>query len=163
MLEISRLLEVLDYDPETGDLTWKTDVAYNVRAGDIAGKSKNGRYQKIVFGRKTYLAHRVAWALAHGRWPIQCLDHVNGNPHDNRLCNLREASPRQNCFNRRRQSGTKSGLKGVYYRPKQRLWEASIMSGGVYRYLGQYQTPEEAHAAYVTAAQQLHGEFARAA
>lgn len=97
----------------------------------------------------------------YNRWPNYILDHIDGNRANNKLSNLREATQSQNCANAKLRSNNTSGFKGVYYHPKTGKWKSQIKKDGVSRHLGLFPTPEEAHKAYVKAAKELFGEFAR--
>lgn len=174
-----QLRQLLDYDPETGSLSWKRRCVEQFR--DTKGRKKehaaanwNARYagaevgvidthgyRKFRFAGSTYYAHRVAWAIAHGAWPDAEIDHINCDPADNRLANLRQASPAENARNKRTLPRSSTGLKGVYWHRQCEKWAATIRVGGKQRYIGLYRTPEEAHAAYCEEAKKLHGEFAR--
>ena len=89
-------------------------------------------------------------------------DHVNGDTLDNRRTNLRVATPSQNQYNRGISRNNNSGFKGVCYAPRGgKPWRADIGFQGTRKFLGQFHTAEEAHAAYAKAAEALHGEFAR--
>ncbi|CAH0532169.1 Phage HNH homing endonuclease (ACLAME 27) [Ralstonia phage UAM5] len=103
------------------------------------------------------MAHRLAWLYMTGKWPEQFIDHANMNKGDNRWGNLREANKSQN--NANQPARTTSGLKGAYWSNASMSWQAKINK----RYLGSYGTAEEAHAAYMEAARERFGEFARAA
>lgn len=91
------------------------------------------------------------------------VDHINGNQLDNRRVNLRFADKSTNGCNRGKPSNNTSGFKGVVFdkRRKSRPWRATIKFRQIKHVLGQFATPEEAHAAYCNAAAQLHGEYAR--
>ena len=96
-LTAERARELLDYDPETGVLTWKVAVGTKIKPGMHAATrpNKSGHLvMKIV--RRNYFQHRVAWLIAHGRWPEHTIDHINQNPADNRLCNLRDVTHADN-------------------------------------------------------------------
>jgi len=105
---------------------------------------------------KTERLHRVLI----GAPPGYVIDHVNGNPLDNRRVNLRVATVSQNAKNRRAQRGSFGRYKGVHAH-NNGWWRAVIWSDGKRHSIGVYRTREEAAAAYDEAAIQLHGEFAR--
>lgn len=146
----------LDYDPETGIFT--RPLSAPRLAGTRAGWQDRTGYRKISVARKEYLEHRVAWLLTHGSWPEE-LDHINGDPADNRICNLRLATRSQNCANRRVTKRSKSGIKGISQKSSG-TWEARIALAGRGFYLGTFPTADAALAAYTQAAQKYHGEFA---
>jgi hypothetical protein len=90
----------LRYEPETGHLYWK-----NRLGGKKAGAIQKAAMSVTVRGVKLY-NHRVAWFLAHNEQP-EYIDHINPNPFDNRLCNLRSVSHKTNCRNK--------GARGVCF------------------------------------------------
>jgi hypothetical protein len=99
--------------------------------------------------------HRLAFLYVTGSWPSGFVDHINGNPLDNRFCNLRDVPKAINCQNLRRAlSNNKCGLLGAS--PRHGKWAATIMSKGVRIHIGTFNTPEEAHAAYVSKKRELH-------
>lgn len=91
------------------------------------------------------------------------VDHINGDGLDNRRCNLRAASSAQNMRNRGNRRDNTSGFKGVCWHKQSAKWIAQIGHGGTQKRLGNYASPELAHAAYCEAAAKLYGEFARTA
>jgi hypothetical protein len=157
------LREVLDYDPETGVFRWRRAVARNTKAGQEAGVSypqKGGvMRRRIGVGYGRYLAHRLAWLYVHGEWPAGEIDHVNGDPLDNRIVNLRPATRSQQMLNRRVMNT--SGYKGVSYWEARGKWRAQIRFNGRNKTLGYFLTVEEAAEAYLFAALEHHGDFAR--
>lgn len=114
-----------------------------------------------------YRGHLLAWLYMAGEWPKSFIDHKDLNKHNNAWDNLREATKSQNMANVGLIKSNKSGLKGVSrYRAGEaygKSWQASIGKDGKSKHLGHFATKEEAHAAYVAAAQNIFGEFARAA
>jgi hypothetical protein len=91
------------------------------------------------------------------------IDHINGDGLDNRWSNLRLATRAENIRNSRTKATNTSGFKGVSWHKRDRKWQAHIKINGRSKNLGLFEAPEDAHAAYVAAAQKYHGEFARAA
>ena len=89
------------------------------------------------------------------------VDHIDGNGLNNRRSNLRLATHAENGRNARIRSDNTSGFKGVFQHKRDGSWRAQIHVDGRNKYLGVFRTPEDAHAAYVQAAANLHGPFAR--
>lgn len=156
-----QITAVLRYDSESGGLYWKKTLSNRAVAGSKAGTVRKDGYLRVtVFGKGHYV-HSLVFLICKGRWPRKgaCLDHRNGNPSDNRIRNLREATGSQNQFNRGKQINNTSGFKGVSRVPSGR-WVARI---NVCKYLGIFETPQAAAAAYRRAVSVLAGEFMRAA
>ena len=141
----------LHYDPATGVFTRR--VFNGRKTGSITPLG----YTRIVVNGFGYGAHRLAFLYVHGRWPTHHLDHINCDPADNRISNLREASNIQNRANARPEKGRL--LKGVTLCKGR--WQAQIKHLGQNHYLGRFDTAEEANAAYAAKAAEFHGEFAR--
>lgn len=145
-------MAALEYDPETGLFRWK---AGRQRAGVVTGTVGKRGYVVIDFHRLKFYAHRLAWLFAKGVWPEQLIDHINGLKTDNRLANLREASGATNMQNiRSAYRSSQSKLLGVSRRYGR--WHAKIRVDGADRLIGKFDTPEDAHAAYVSAKRALH-------
>lgn len=177
----TKLRMLLDCDPTTGTLTWRERAAAwfpdgkrfrsasrasqfnSLSAGKEAFTARNakGYHVGVILG-KSLLAHRVIWALAYGEWPTDQIDHINGDPSDNRLTNLRLATHSQNMANRRPNANSKhSAFKGVCKALKTGHWTAQINTGGVQCHLGSFETEEDAARAYDAAAVSRYGEYAR--
>lgn len=144
---------MLIYDPNSGSLIWKVTKGGR-RAGTIAGTAQSAGYRYV----SGYLSHRLIWLIVYGEWPAADIDHINGMRDDNRLENLRSVSRQINSENQRScHKRSKSGVLGVVPSNRSpRRWQAQIRAGGRNRSLGNYETLEEAHAAYVTAKRKLH-------
>jgi hypothetical protein len=162
-LTAERLRELLHYNPETGIFTRLVRTARRVRVGDIAGSLNRGGYWQIAVDGRSYLAHRLAWFYMTGKWPTGDLDHHNLCGSDNSWTNLRQATDSQNNANRRLRSTNTSGLKGVSWSKARSKWHARIKINGKDRHLGFSDCRAAAHFAYVIAADEAFGEFARAA
>jgi hypothetical protein len=113
--------------------------------------------RKTVFDGQRYRAHRLAWLICYGHWPDGPLDHANGVPADNRIANLRFASPSQNSANTRVRCNSQTGVKNVVKHNNR--FEARIRSNGKVHYLGLYKTLDEAAAVVRAKHAELFGEY----
>lgn len=180
-LDLDFVLEAISYCPESGLFTWKERPMSHFsmtsrhtwfnrnRAGKLAGcrlfthKTRYPHCIMLIIDQRHVLAHRLAWWISNGKIPDKMvIDHINGNPFDNRLCNLRIATKAQNNRNAKKPSTNTSGLKGTSLIRKTGRWVAQINIKGKRKNLGRYDTREEAHLVYMEAAKQIYGEFARA-
>lgn len=152
--------QLFHYNPETGDLTWKVSLNPRAPVGHVVRAPDNNGYYRVKVRGKLYKAHRVIWLRTYGWWPKEHIDHINGDRADNRLCNLREATNAENLRNCAAYANNTSGYKGVTWDKRANKWKGQIMVGGKSRHLGYFASPEEAHAAYCKAAEELFGEFA---
>lgn len=145
------LHKLLTHDPDTGKLFWKRRHdpdcdSWNKQfafAEAFTNPHSKGYLAGAIFGR-TYLAHRVIFALHYGYWP-EITDHINGVRTDNRICNLRSVTPSENQRNRRISKNNKSGFTGVHASGEK--WVAQINRNYKYRYLGRFSRIEDAVAA----------------
>ena len=85
----AELKSILSYDPDTGVFLW-LESRRGVTAGTVAGSTRHDGYQSIRVRRKSYLAHRLAWLYTHGEWPEKNIDHIDHDPSNNRVSNLRD-------------------------------------------------------------------------
>lgn len=161
-LTAARLRDVLDYEPLTGVFRWKVRVSTHVYPGDVAGTDKGGGYIVIALDGIRHYAHRLAWLYTHGVWPESGLDHKDTDPSNNAIGNLRPATETQNHANTPRRADNVSGFKGASWHRTSKRWRAQIQLGNRKIHLGVFKAPEEAHAAYVAAANIHFGEYARA-
>jgi hypothetical protein len=149
-----RLIEVLSYDPRSGQMTWKVRLSTIRKAGDVAGGSY-GSYSFVTVDKVMYLAHRLCWFYVTGTWPSGEIDHINGIPTDNRWCNLRVVEPRTNQQNMRRAHfDSATGLLGVSKHGRAYRYQIKVCGKNITR--GGFRTPEDAHAAYVEAKRAMH-------
>lgn len=173
--------DYFDYDSKTGHLTWKRRPlhwfrnshfcnAWNTKnAGKIAGTkcyrdSTIPMYWGLTIKRKHLSAHSIVWSLHNRDVPSGFeIDHVNGDPFDNRIENLRLATHAQNTQNRGPQRNNTSGLKGIWLNKRNGKWAASINANGKKISLGHHPTKEKAHSAYCQAASIHHGQYAKIA
>ena len=168
LLDADTARRLLSYNPKTGEFTWRVRdpvsrgaKIFNTRfAGKKAGKILPDGYKYLSLYGKSFSAHRVAWLIMTGGWPDGFLDHINGERYDNKWINLRPASKTQNSANSKRPITNTTGFKGVCV--DKGRFKANIRENGNKKHLGCFDTPEEAHEAYCKAAEDIHGEFARA-
>ena len=164
-LSLSRLREVMDYDPATGALTWRIRLSPNCKLGEPAGAiSKKTGYRKIRLDGVYYTASHLAWFHFYGVPPMGLIDHKSTDKTDDRIENLREATYTQNSQNIGPRANNSAGLKGAsrYDRPYNKAkWRSTITVNKKRIFLGLFHTAEEAHEAYCEAAKKYHGEFAR--
>lgn len=156
-LDQQTLQRLLAYDPETGIFTWRevSPRCYIVKAGDRAGGQDGHGYVRIRVLGTLHHAQRLAWLYMTGAWPSDEIDHRNTNRSDNRWDNLRPATSALNSQNRRTaRRGSAAGVIGV--NPRRGGFQARIMVNGKSKFLGDHDTAEAAHAAYVEAKRELH-------
>lgn len=162
-IDTAHLRETFNYDPLTGQLSLR-NACKGRRAGKRVGTISAFGYVQIsavdINGRRTkFYAHRLAWQWVHGAIQDDMdIDHINRDRSDNRLCNLRLATRAQNRANS--PSTAKSGFKGVSWSQQYQKWCAYICIGGKTKNLGRFDAPEQAHAAYCSAAKVAFGDFA---
>lgn len=168
------LRSLLRYDPDAGKLYWRPRPM-SLFPGTAAGGSWNAKwagkeaftsldrhgYLRGSVFKRNYRAHRVAWAVAHGRWPAADVDHINGVRADNRLLNLREATRAENLRNSGSRAGSSSQYVGVWWCKKYGTWRVGITVGRVSKHIGYFASEVDAARAYDDAARREHGEFAR--
>jgi hypothetical protein len=163
-LSFEVLNEWLSYDPETGDLFWKKKPARQIAAGAKAGcKCAQGYVLVRVLGT-LIRAHRAACILSGINIDGVDVDHVDGNGLNNRLANLRPCSHSQNMHNApSHKDNLYSKWKGVSFDPKAKVmkWYARLYVNGKSLWLGSFKDEREAAEAYIFAALEHHGEFAR--
>jgi hypothetical protein len=158
ILTHARLRELLDYNAETGVFTWRVSRQGHCKAGSAAGARRHDGYIRICVDQRRVWGHRLAWFYVHGEWPSQQIDHINGNPSDNRMCNLRDVAPRTNMENERRARRRKNGgsLLGAHWSTTWERWKSSIITGGKQIHIGWFDTEQQAHDAYIAAKRRLH-------
>ena len=154
------LKKQLFYDTETGQFTRLISQSNAVCVGDVAGSPDCKGYLRITVNGRMYLSHRLAFLYVHGDMPPQ-IDHINGDPSDNRIANLRAATGSQNLANRGPTKRNTSGFKGVCWLKQKKKWKAQIQINRKYIYIGLFSSAEDAYAAYCEIAKRHFGDFAK--
>ena len=122
-----RLRELFEYDSTIGSWVWikKSHPKSTIKVGQVAGTvCKVHGYVQISIDGGRYLAHRLAWNYMYGDYPEgeqPFIDHINGNPSDDRIINLRVSSSATNQRNRKISSNNTSGVNGIGFYQKKRV------------------------------------------
>jgi len=177
-MSISRdeMVRLLRYCPHTGTFVfrdrginqfkWTGDPYRHWRwwcsnkAGKAAGWVTTDGYLKISVANKKVFAHRAAYLIVHGCSPPM-IDHINGDPSDNRIENLRGCRDRSNQFNIKLPETNTSGYKGVSWSKSHGKWLARVGVDNRRVHVGRFNDPLEAARAYDRAAIRFHGNYAR--
>lgn len=165
-LTAEEIRAIFTYDKEEGILRWKNASGRHGRypAGSRAGSPNAEGYFQVRVNKQSYRTGRLIWLHVTGEWPKHQVDHKDRNPANDKWENLREATTSQNKANCGKYKTEKFSchLKGVQAVQKRKSirYRAIATKDGVRQHLGYFDTPEEAHAAYLRASEELHGEFA---
>jgi hypothetical protein len=145
-----------------GKLHWRIKAGRGTsvrRPGDeVAPAPDPHGYQFVTWRRKHYAVHRVVFLLVHG-WLPRFVDHIDGNPGNNLVANLRPATHLQNMRNAKTRKDNTSGVKNVT--PHQGRWIVRFSIDRKTRHFGCFDTIEEAREVAARVRADLHGEFAR--
>ena len=153
------LRQLLDYNPETGIFKRKTSKG-GFDAGTIVG-TKRSKSINIIIDYTSYKAHRIAWKIFYDQEPPFLIDHIDNNPYNNAILNLREANLNQNLYNSKKSIKNTTGYKGVSFHKLSQKFRATIRINNKAVHLGLYETAEDAYSEYCKAAKKHFGEYAR--
>jgi hypothetical protein len=145
---------------ENGILYWKTKHSKKVLIGNMAGGLKPNGYVQVRINNKKYLAHRLIFLMHHGYVP-DVLDHIDCNPSNNKIENLRPATSSTNLMNRRKQRNNSSGIKNVHWSKKYNKWVVRIGLNKKVIHICYCQDIELAELASIEARNLFHKEFAQ--
>ena len=172
-MNVAYLQECFVCDAAAGKLIWRARPKTHFkngagwhnfnrqRAGKTAGVRKaDGRVEVKLDGR-TFKAARIIWAMHYGATPPDVVDHIDGDPGNDRVENLRAATAAQNAQNRAHISTNSSGVRGVTWHAQSKKWWVRVTLNGRTRSFGLYSSLETAAVVARGAKQQLFGEFAR--
>lgn len=140
--------ELLDYSPDTGIFMWKKKRR-GVRQNTVLGTDNGFGYLRITVLGTSYYAHRLAWLYQFGEWPKDEIDHINGNKSDNRISNLRSVTGSQNAQNKQKAAG-------VSWHKRAKKWQAHVCIYKKRRYLGLFESFDEAKKAYRNAKESMN-------
>jgi hypothetical protein len=154
------LKKYVHYDPDTGLFK---NILYRkggVPVGHVYTSKEATGYVVFRINMQTYKAHRLAFLYMTGAVP-KCVDHINTIRDDNRWCNLRPADRSQNVMNASLREDNKSGVKGVSWHKRDKVWQARVAAYGKEYHLGYFDDKQQAEATVASFRQSLHGEYSR--
>ena len=158
---LQTLKNELTYCRTTGKFFWKYPGKGRRKSGESGCYRKVRKYVSIRFNNKEYRAHKLAWFYVYGEWPSHEIDHINGDPWDNRIINLRLATREENARNRKTHRNSVTGYKGVFENKRDGGYRAYIRVQGKSKFLGNFDSAEMAALVYDSAAKKYYKEFAR--
>ena len=159
-LDLNEVRDKLEYNPKTGELTWKKHY-FSSYIGKIAGSKQPNRSINIKFNGVMFKAHRLIWFHQYGKWPEGIIDHIDGNKHNNRLENLRVVDYYTNNQNAKMRKDNTSGVKGVFFHKRNGRYHSSINIMGIKHHLGYFKNKEEAIKARIKAEKELNYDNVR--
>ena len=148
-----------DFEYREGNLYWKVKRS-RMKIGDLAGAIDDKGYRVVSWNSKTYKVHRLIFIMFNGYLP-KFIDHIDGNPANNRIENLRPATMRENLCNTRMRINNTSGVKGVSWHKPTNKWQVKLHIDGKATHIGLYDTVEQAKEIADATRLKHHGEFAR--
>lgn len=150
------LNELFEY--KEGDLYWRVKRR-KTKPGDKAGRRKSNGYCEVGVDGVLHGTHRLIFMMFHGYMP-RIVDHADGNPSNNKIENLREASHMQNMWNSKTPNTNTSGFKGVYFNKKTKKWVAQCFYNNKHIHLGSYSDIHDAAEAVKNYREAHQGVFA---
>ena len=151
---LAELQKILRYAPAEGAFYWLVDHKHpKARIGMVAGRINQLGRAQIGYRGSQLFVHRLVWLFETGAWPTALIDHIDGDPLNNRFANLREVDYYGNSQNQQaaRPKNKSSQLLGVSWHRRHNKWIASIKVNGSKMHLGYYTDANEAHSAYINA------------
>ncbi len=121
-----RVRELFDYDLNNGCLIWKIKLNNFIKIGAVAGYTNEQGYRMVGIDSKPYGVHRIIWLWHYGYLPENQIDHIDQDPQNNHINNLREVSMACNLRNTGNRKTNTSGVKGVGWHRLTKTWWAAI-------------------------------------
>lgn len=154
MLTAKRAGDRLHYNQDAGVLVWKfrdrvefkTDKHWKIwntryagtEAGWVYSDSHGNKYLCVTVDGRKYRAHRVIWLMTTGAWPVNHIDHIDGDGMNNAISNLRDVTASQNHRNQKIDSRSKTGIPGVRFCSDTQKYETRIHNRGKSQRLGRF-------------------------
>lgn len=148
------------FEYRDGNLYWKISNGNRAKIGSVAGTLSGNGYRYTAVNKKRYGIHRLIFIMHHGFIPIR-VDHKDGNPLNNNINNLREATHQQNIINQKRATTNTSGFKNVHWRKDKNKWCVELIVDGKKKHIGYFEDLELADLVAHEAKDKFHGKYAR--
>jgi hypothetical protein len=158
MITQDQVKDLFEY--RDGDLYWKVQPAYRIKIGSKAGTISSNGYWQTSIKHKKYSNHRLIFLMFYGYLPVE-IDHIDNNPLNNRIENLREATRFENNYNIRKRADNTSGVKGVSWDKVRQKWRVQLCVEGKKKSFGYYHNIKVAKFIAETMRYKYHGAFAR--
>jgi hypothetical protein len=147
------------FEYRDGELYWKVKPSKKISIGKKAGNKREDGYCLTMVNGKRYLNHRLIFLMHHGCLP-EFIDHIDGNPSNNKIENLRAAKSTENQHNRKLGKDNTSGVKGVDWHARSKKWMVRIRVNNKRKYFGSFDNLELAGLVAQEARNKYHREFA---
>lgn len=157
----SYLHEIFEYDENSpSSITWKVNKPPRGKKSLPAGSIDERGYWRVRFNNKRLYVHRIIWELFYGITPAY-IDHIDGNPSNNNIANLRACNNSENACNRQANKNNKLGIRGIYFCKEKKAYCARVHKNGKNVFMKRFKTIEEAESAVKEARRIFHGDFFR--
>ena len=147
------------FEYRDGNLYWKIKPNKPTPVGSRAGFIKPEGYGVITIQNKKYRTHALIYMMHHDKYP-EILDHIDGNPRNNLISNLRECTVRENNRNTKLRKDNKSGFKGVSWHTSTKSWRVQVSTEDN-KINKHFRTKEEAIECSVKLREEHYKEYAR--
>lgn len=147
------------FEYKNGQLYWKNHK-YKSLNGKNAGCLSNDGYLRVRIDKKLYLSHRIIFLFNYGYLP-NFIDHIDGNPLNNKIENLRQATKKENAYNSKIFKTNTSGVKGVSWNKNRKKWHVRLRVDGTSKSFGYFFDIKVAKFIAETMRHKYHKEFAR--
>jgi hypothetical protein len=157
-MEVNKELlnEIFNY--EDGNLIWKKKISKNITLNKVAGRTIHHGYKMIGLYKKAYMSHRLIFMFHHGYFPKE-VDHIDGNPANNKIENLRPATHSQNLKNQKLRTDNVSGHKNVGWSKREQKWRVRLTVNYKDKHIGYFSDRELADLVAIEATNLHHGNF----
>jgi len=148
------------FEYKDGHLYWKVTLNNRGKVGKKAGSPRNWGYEIIGINGKMYLKHRLIFMMFKGYFPKK-IDHIDGNPKNSKIENLREATDAENSYNAKTRKDNKSGCKNVFWHKHAKKWSVVVKANNKVVFRKNLDNLELADLVAQEARDKFHKNFAR--